>query len=205
SHRAHRGDRSSPGAHAGSLSDRQRVSRHRNPRLHRRRARHGGGGGSLRCKPCVDSARTELTVKMPGSHPRILAICAPMTLFALIVNAPLHAQSAQVAAVLREVKAADTDLLAVSEEDGRLLRVMAASRGAKSALEIGSAFGYSAIWIALGLRETGGHLTTIEYDASRARVAADNIRRAGLSDIVTVLSGDGFEHIPKLSGTFDFV
>src|SRR5207237_7206344 len=48
-------------------------------------------------------------------------------------------------------------------------------------------------------------LTTIEYDASRARVAADNIRRAGLGDIVTVLAGDGFAHIPKLAGAFDFV
>jgi caffeoyl-CoA O-methyltransferase len=107
--------------------------------------------------------------------------------------------------LLREIKAADTDQLAVSEADGRFLRVMAASSGAKQALEIGAAFGYSAIWIGLGLRQTGGHLTTIEYDAARARKAADNIRRAGLSDVVTVVAGDGFVEVPKLTGTFDFV
>jgi predicted O-methyltransferase YrrM len=107
--------------------------------------------------------------------------------------------------LLREIKAADTDQLAVSEADGRFLRVMAASSGAKQALEIGAAFGYSAIWIGLGLRQTGGHLTTIEYDAARARKAADNIRRAGLSDVVTVVAGDGFIEVPKLTGTFDFV
>ncbi|MBP7831337.1 MAG: class I SAM-dependent methyltransferase, partial [Kiritimatiellae bacterium] len=65
--------------------------------------------------------------------------------------------------------------------------------------------GYSAIWIGLGLRETGGRLVAIEYDPGRARQAADNIRRAGLADIVTVVAGDGFREIPKLGGEFDFV
>ena len=100
---------------------------------------------------------------------------------------------------------ADTDRLAVSEEDGRFLRLLAASSGARHALEIGGAHGYSAIWIGLGLRETGGRLTSIEYDATRAQAAAANVRKAGLSDIVTVVSGDAFAAIPKLEGEFDFV
>jgi predicted O-methyltransferase YrrM len=107
--------------------------------------------------------------------------------------------------LLQEIKAADTDQLAVSEEDGRFLRVMAAASRSARALEIGGANGYSAIWIGLGLRETGGRLTTIEYDPNRAKVAAANIKRAGLSDIVTVVPGDAFTQIPKLTGTFDFV
>jgi predicted O-methyltransferase YrrM len=85
---------------------------------------------------------------------------------------------------------------------------MVAANGAKRALEIGGASGYSAIWIGLGLRQTGGRLTTIEYDSARAKELADNIRRAGLSDIVTVVSGDAFKEIPKLPGgtsPFDFV
>jgi predicted O-methyltransferase YrrM len=107
--------------------------------------------------------------------------------------------------LLHDIKAADSDQLAVSEEDGRFLRVMAASGGAKRALEIGSASGYSAIWIGLGLRQTGGHLTTIEFDVARARTAADNIRRAGLADVVTVVPGDAFKELPRLAGDFDFV
>ena len=132
-------------------------------------------------------------------------------LFALAATRPLGTQaptsalSLDVVKLLHEIKAADTDQLAVSEEDGRFLRVMAASSGAKQALEIGSAFGYSAIWIGLGLRQTGGHLTTIEYDAGRAKKAVDNIRRAGLTEVVTVVAGDGFKEIPKLTGEFDFV
>jgi predicted O-methyltransferase YrrM len=107
--------------------------------------------------------------------------------------------------LLQQIKAADTDLLAVSEEDGRFLRVMVASSHATRALEIGGANGYSAIWIGLGLRQTGGHLTTIEFDPERAKTAAENIRRAALADVVTVIPGDAFKEIPKLAGEFDFV
>jgi predicted O-methyltransferase YrrM len=107
--------------------------------------------------------------------------------------------------VLQQIKAGDKDQMAVSEEDGRFLRAMVVSRGANRALEIGAADGYSAIWIGLGLRETGGRLTTIEFDPVRARGAAENIRRAGLADIVTVIPGDAFQQIPKLAGTVDFV
>jgi caffeoyl-CoA O-methyltransferase len=111
----------------------------------------------------------------------------------------------EVQKVMQQIKSADTDLLAVSEEDGRFLRVMIASSGAKRALEIGGANGYSAIWIGLGLRQTGGHLTSVEYDPARAKAAAENVRKAGLSDVVTVVVGDAFKEIPKLQGTFDFV
>src|SRR5436309_15676306 len=117
----------------------------------------------------------------------------------------VRAQSADIATLLSHIKAADTEQLSVSEEDGRFLRLMTVSSGAKHALEIGGANGYSAIWIGLGLRETGGRLTTIEYDPARAKVAADNVRKAGLSDIVAVVPGDGFQAIPKIQGDFDFV
>jgi predicted O-methyltransferase YrrM len=82
---------------------------------------------------------------------------------------------------------------------------MVASSGAKRVLEIGGAYGYSAIWMGFGLRETGGRLTTIEFDAARAKIAAENVRKAGLSDIVTVVAGDAFAEIPKLQGSFDLV
>jgi predicted O-methyltransferase YrrM len=107
--------------------------------------------------------------------------------------------------LLHQIKSADSDQLAVSEEDGRFLRVMIASSGATRALEIGGAYGYSAIWMGLGLRQTGGRLTTIEYDPARAKIAADNVRKAGLADIVTVIQGDAFTEIPKLDGQFNFV
>jgi len=122
-----------------------------------------------------------------------------------LAGATARAQTPAQQKLLADIKAADSDRLAVSEEDGRFLRVMIVSSGAKHVLEIGGAYGYSAIWMGLALRQTGGHLTSIEYDASRARLAADHVRAAGLADIVTVVPGDAFAEIPKLQGTFDFV
>jgi predicted O-methyltransferase YrrM len=113
--------------------------------------------------------------------------------------------SPQVQGVLKHIKASDQELLAVSEEDGRFMRLLVATARTRRALEIGSASGYSAIWIGLGLRETGGQLVTIEYDKVRAQRALENIKTAGLADIVHVISGDALAEIPKLSGSFDFV
>jgi predicted O-methyltransferase YrrM len=123
----------------------------------------------------------------------------------IVVPSPARGQTSAQQQLLARIKAADADQLAVSEEDGRFLRVMIASSGAKRALEIGGAYGYSAIWMGLALRTTGGRLTTIEFDAARARQAAEHIRAAGLADIVTVVPGDAFAEIPRLHGSFDFV
>jgi predicted O-methyltransferase YrrM len=110
-----------------------------------------------------------------------------------------------IAGVLDEIRAADTGQLAVSEPDGRFLRTLVVATGARRALEIGGASGYSAIWMGLGLRETGGTLVTIEYDPERAKALQANIEAAGLSDVVTVVAGDAKQAIPKVEGTFDLV
>jgi caffeoyl-CoA O-methyltransferase len=107
--------------------------------------------------------------------------------------------------VLKNIRARDTGQLAVSEEDGRFLRMLIAASRSKNVLEIGAASGYSAIWMGLALRETGGKMVTIEYDATRAREAVANVKRAGLADIVRVVPGDAFAEIPKVAGSFDFV
>ena len=131
----------------------------------------------------------------------LLAAIAPRTQTPLTPGA----LTPQVESVLRQIKAADEGQLSVSEEDGRFLRVLVAARRAKSVLEIGGASGYSAIWLGLGARESGGRVVTIEYDAARAREASANVRRAGLSEIVRVVAGDAFVEIPRLPGTFDVV
>src|SRR3954463_16090344 len=77
------------------------------------------------------------------------AVCGLMAM-------PAAAQTPEGQKLLAEIKSKDKGLLAVSEEDGRFLRLMIASSGAKHALEIGGASGYSAIWIGIGLRENRG-------------------------------------------------
>jgi predicted O-methyltransferase YrrM len=134
--------------------------------------------------------------------------CSVVTCLCLF-PAPVSAQAQDldpaVGKLLASIRAADTGQLAVSEEDGRFLRVLVGATEARQVLEIGAASGYSAIWIGLGLRQTGGRLVTIEYDPVRAKEAAANVRRAGLSDIVQVIAGDAFAEIPKLPGRFDLV
>jgi len=139
-----------------------------------------------------------------------MAIVVALTAGAIVPGAAQTRPAAssvpsEVMRLLDSIKAADSGQLSISEEDGRFLRVLVATANAKHALEIGGAHGYSAIWIGLALRETGGRLTTIEFDAGRAATAAANIKRAGLADVVTVVPGDAFKEIPKLQGTFDFV
>jgi len=139
-----------------------------------------------------------------------IAIVVALTAGAIVPGAAQTRPAAasvpsEVMRLLDSIKAADSGQLSISEEDGRFLRVLVATANAKHALEIGGAHGYSAIWIGLALRETGGRLTTIEFDAGRAATAAANIKRAGLADVVTVVPGDAFKEIPKLPGTFDFV
>ena len=118
---------------------------------------------------------------------------------------PSGALTPPIESILKNIRAADKGQLAISEEDGRFLRVLVAVRGAKSVLEIGAASGYSGIWLGLGARESGGKVVSIEYDPERAKEAAENISRAGLTDVVRVVHGDAFKEIPKLQGTFDFV
>jgi caffeoyl-CoA O-methyltransferase len=131
--------------------------------------------------------------------------CVAIGIIALLLSASSRAQVPDMGRILASIRAKDKGQLAISEEDGRFLRVLVASSGAKKALEIGGASGYSAIWIGMGLRETGGKLVTLEYDPVRAKELAENIRNASLTDVVQVVAGDGFAEIPKVPGTFDFV
>ena len=95
--------------------------------------------------------------------------------------------------------------LNVRAEDGRLLRVLAESIGAKQVVEIGTSTGYSGLWLALALRATGGRLTTFEIDAGRAAMAQENFKRAQLQDLVTLVLGDAHEEVVKVRGPIDLL
>lgn len=76
---------------------------------------------------------------------------------------------------------------------GKMLWVLTRITRARNVLELGTATGYSAIWIAGALRETGGKLVTIEWDNNIAEQARKNIEDAGYSDNVEVLIGNAAE------------
>jgi predicted O-methyltransferase YrrM len=99
---------------------------------------------------------------------------------------------------------AKDDLPLIDAEVGALLRVLATSIGAQRILEIGTAIGYSGIWLA-GALPKGGMLITMEKDPDRARTARANFERAGLADRVGVLVGDAQVTIAKVAGPFDLI
>jgi len=96
-------------------------------------------------------------------------------------------------------------MMNVPKEDGRLLRVLAETTGAKRVVEIGTSNGYSGIWFCLALRNTGGKLYTYEIDARRANLARENFKRAGVDQLVTIIEGDAHKLLPKLKDTVDSV
>jgi caffeoyl-CoA O-methyltransferase len=93
----------------------------------------------------------------------------------------------------------------VQREEGRLLRLLAECTGAKHVVEIGTANGYSTIWLCLGLQNTGGKLTTYEIDPQIATVARANFKRAGVEKIATVVEGDAHQEAPKLKEPIDIL
>ena len=92
----------------------------------------------------------------------------------------------------------------VDAEVGALLRVLATATAATRILEIGTAIGYSGIWLA-GALPPGGMLLTMELNEDRAREARDNFAKAGLADRVSVIVGDAQLKIAKVSGPFDLI
>ncbi|MCU1381484.1 MAG: O-methyltransferase family 3 [Acidobacteria bacterium] len=92
----------------------------------------------------------------------------------------------------------------VDAEVGALLRVLATTLSASRILEIGTAIGYSGIWLARALAP-GGMLVTMEFDEDRAREARANFERAGVADRVSVVVGDAQLKLAKVSGPFDLI
>jgi len=93
----------------------------------------------------------------------------------------------------------------VPPEDGRLLRLLTESMNAKSVVELGTSTGYSGIWFGMALEKTGGKLTTFEIDAQRAATARANFKRAGLSEVITLVEGDAHEKVALVKGPVDIV
>lgn len=101
------------------------------------------------------------------------------------------------------------DFWNVDRPSANFLNMMIKIKGAKSALEIGTSNGYSAIWLAHALKETGGKLVTLEYWEKRSSLAIENFKRAGVEDIITVITGDAIEILKDMkenkSHKFDFI
>ena len=98
--------------------------------------------------------------------------------------------------------------ISVSANQGKFLQVLAKTCNAKKILEVGTLVGYSTIWMARALPKNG-KLISLEFEPLHARVAKNNIEKAGLSAIVDIRVGKAIELLPQLvsnnEGPFDMI
>jgi caffeoyl-CoA O-methyltransferase len=117
---------------------------------------------------------------------------------------PDSADERRILAVIEDVYR-NHQYLSVPQEDGRLLRLLAESTGAKQVVELGTSTGYSGLWLLLALSRTGGRLTTFEADRLRHQTARSNFERAGLLPLATLVLGDAHVEAAKLKDPIDLL
>ena len=101
--------------------------------------------------------------------------------------------------------AAEHRVPVADREVALFLEITARATGARRALEIGMAIGYSVIHLARGMGE-GGLVVTVEPSEEMIARAGDYVARAGLTERVRVERGFALDVLPRLSGeTFDLV
>lgn len=99
---------------------------------------------------------------------------------------------------LRTSEAAGLPQIQVTPNQGKLLQLIAQLQGARKILEIGTLGGYSSIWLARAL-PADGRMVTLEADERHARIARENIARAGLAHRVEVRLGKASDTLPLLA------
>ena len=92
----------------------------------------------------------------------------------------------------------------VDPRTGALLHALVRVTGARRVLEIGTAIGYSSLWLATAL-PTDGSLITLERDRGRATEAREHFDAAELSERITVMIGDASQYLHKVAGPFDLI
>ena len=101
-------------------------------------------------------------------------------------------------------EAEEQEVPIIRREAGEFIKLLMMIKKPVNILEIGTAVGFSAIFMSRFLREEG-HITTIENYRPRIEKAKANIRLAQAEDRITLLEGDANEILQTLQGSFDLV
>lgn len=103
-----------------------------------------------------------------------------------------------------EAQASQRSIPIVGPLVGRLLAQLVMLTGARRVFELGSAIGYSTVWIARAAGP-GAEIHYSDGSAANAREASGYFERAGLSDRIHVHTGDALGELAKTSGEFDLI
>jgi len=109
-------------------------------------------------------------------------------------------------AVVAEMEkyAEERDIPIIGPAVARLLALLVQISGAKRIFEMGSAIGYSTVWLARAAGPKGKVFYT-DGDPEKARLAREYFRRAGVAKRITVQTGDSLELVKKPTGKFDLI
>ncbi|HEX3184462.1 MAG TPA: O-methyltransferase [Pyrinomonadaceae bacterium] len=103
-----------------------------------------------------------------------------------------------------EVYAAKHNVPIADREVAAFIEITARASGAKRALEIGMAIGYSVVHLARGMGQ-GSQVVTIEPNDQMISAASGYLERAGLMDRVRIERGKALDVMPRLNETFDLL
>ena len=106
-------------------------------------------------------------------------------------------QDDHLATIMDEAVAAGLPDISVTADVGRLLMILTSLTPGRLAIEVGTLAGYSGIWIARGLSDTG-RLITIEFEPKHAEFARSQFDHAGVGSAVEVRVGAGIEVLSGL-------
>ena len=104
-----------------------------------------------------------------------------------------------------EAQAEKENIPIVGPVMGELLYVLAAATRAKRILELGTATGYSTIYLARGCEPNDGFVVTLETDSGMAAMARENFRQAGVSDRIEIHVANALEVLPQFQKSFDMI
>jgi predicted O-methyltransferase YrrM len=96
-------------------------------------------------------------------------------------------------------------MLNLEPATAHLISMLVRSSRRTQLLEIGTSNGYSTIWLAWATRPFGGHVISIDREAHKLALADNNLRQAGLREVVDLIHGNATQVVATLAGPFDFV
>jgi len=88
------------------------------------------------------------------------------------------------------IRSVDTDV-------ARLLTMLAITAPDGAWLELGTSAGYSTLWLSLAAKARGVTITTVELDEKKVAMAREHFSRAGATDTLKSVHGDGLEYAAR--------
>jgi predicted O-methyltransferase YrrM len=109
--------------------------------------------------------------------------------------------------IITKVKPSDvgTAYLPISQEQGEYLHQLICEKNVKSIVEFGTSFGISTLYLAEGVKQTGGKVITTEIVPAKCQQANKTFKKAGLESYISLLEGDALETLKQVDKPIDLL